>query len=53
MNVPIDDAQLLTDRTYLTDVQYRTDANLAARQSVYAYQVPQIDLASRSSISPA
>ncbi len=46
MNVPIDDAKLLTDRTYLTDVQYRTDANLSARQSVYAYQVPKIDLAS-------
>ena len=44
MVVPNDDAQLLTDRTYLTDVQYRTDANLAARQSVYAYQVPKIDL---------
>jgi SAM-dependent methyltransferase len=46
MNVPIDDQQLLTNRTYLTRVQYRTDANLAARQSVYAYQVPKIDLAS-------
>jgi SAM-dependent methyltransferase len=46
MVVPIDDPQLLTDRTYLTHVQYRTDANLAARQSVYAYQVPKIDLAS-------
>ena len=42
--MPIDDAQLLTDRTYLTGVQYRTDANLAARQSVYAYQQPPIDL---------
>ena len=44
MVVPIDDAELLTDRTYLTHVQYRTDANLAARQSVYAYQMPKIDL---------
>ena len=44
MVVPNDDAQLLTDRGYLTEVQYRTDANLAARQSVYAYQVPKIDL---------
>jgi SAM-dependent methyltransferase len=43
--VPIDDAQLLTDQTYLTQVQYRTDVNLAARQSVYAYQHPKIDLA--------
>jgi SAM-dependent methyltransferase len=36
----------LTDTTYLTQVQYRTDANLAARQSVYAYQRPRVDLAS-------
>jgi len=36
---------ILTDRAYLTQVQYRTDANLAARQSVYAYQRPRIDLA--------
>ena len=43
--MPIDDARLLTDRTYLTGVQYRTDANLAARQSIYAYQQPRIDLA--------
>jgi ubiquinone/menaquinone biosynthesis C-methylase UbiE len=30
---------------FLRDVQYRTDANLAARQSVYSYQQPRIDLA--------
>jgi SAM-dependent methyltransferase len=35
---------ILTDRAYLTQVHYRTDANLAARQSVYAYQRPFIDL---------
>ena len=29
------------DRAFLRDVQYRTDANLAARQSIYAYQHPQ------------
>jgi SAM-dependent methyltransferase len=29
---------------FLRDVQYRTDANLAARQSIYAYQHPRIDL---------
>lgn len=34
----------LTDRAYLTGTQYRTDANLAARQSIYAYQQPRIDL---------
>lgn len=41
--MPID-GQMLTDKTYLTQVQYRTDANLAARQSIYAYQVPKIEL---------
>jgi SAM-dependent methyltransferase len=35
------------DRRYLRDVQYRTDGNLAARQSIYAYQHPRIDLAAR------
>jgi SAM-dependent methyltransferase len=33
-----------TDRSCLRDVQYRTDANLAARQSIYAYQHPRLDL---------
>ena len=28
-------------------MQYRTDANLAARQSIYAYQHPRIDLTAR------
>ena len=32
---------------YLREVQYRTDANLAARQSIYAYQHPRIDLQAR------
>ncbi len=35
------------DRSFLRDVQYRTDANLAARQSIYAYQHPCIDLTAR------
>jgi len=39
-----DGAGLLTDRSYLQHSQYRSDANLAARQSVYAYQHPPIDL---------
>jgi len=39
-----DDARLYTDRSWLRDVQYRTDTNLAARQSIYAYQHPQLDL---------
>ena len=33
------------DKSYLTSVQYRTDANLATRQSIYAYQDPPIDIA--------
>jgi SAM-dependent methyltransferase len=34
----------MTDKSYLTSVQYQTDANLAARQSIYAFQQPKIDL---------
>lgn len=39
-----DGARLWTDRSCLQQVQYRTDANLAARQSIYACQHPRIDL---------
>lgn len=39
-----DNAWLWTDRSCLQDIQYRTDANLAARQSIYAYQRPRLDL---------
>jgi SAM-dependent methyltransferase len=42
------DAQLRTDRSWLKDVQYRTDANLAARQSIYAYQEPRLYLPERT-----
>jgi hypothetical protein len=35
------------DRAYLRGTQYKTDANLAARQSIYAYQQPYVDLAAR------
>jgi SAM-dependent methyltransferase len=35
------------DRVFLRGTQYKTDANLAARQSIYAYQRPRIDLAAR------
>ena len=35
------------DRSFLLDVQYRTDANLAARQSIYAFQQPPLDLVGR------
>jgi len=35
------------DRAFLRGTQYKTDANLAARQSIYAYQHPRIDLAAR------
>jgi SAM-dependent methyltransferase len=34
-----------TNQPYLREVQYKTDVNLAARQSIYAYQQPRIDLA--------
>jgi SAM-dependent methyltransferase len=34
-----------TDQSYLRESQYKTDVNLAARQSIYAYQQPRIDLA--------
>ena len=40
--------QVLTDpwaeRDFLRGTQYKTDANLAAPQSIYAYQHPRIDL---------
>jgi SAM-dependent methyltransferase len=39
-----DDARLFTDRSWLRNVQYRSDTNLAARQSIYAYQRPRLDL---------
>lgn len=42
--MPDDEAILLTDRDYLQTRQYRTDANLAARQSIYQVQRPRIDL---------
>ncbi len=32
------------DRAFLREVQYRTEENLAARQSMYAYQEPKVDL---------
>ena len=35
---------LWTDRAFLRGNQYKTDTNLAARQSIYAYQHPRIDL---------
>jgi SAM-dependent methyltransferase len=39
-----DDDTPWTDRSLLRDVQYRTDANLAARQSLYSWQRPRLDL---------
>jgi ubiquinone/menaquinone biosynthesis C-methylase UbiE len=38
---------LWNNAAFLRDVQYRTDGNLAARQSIYAYQQPRIDLPAR------
>lgn len=37
-------APLWADQSFLRDVQYRDDANLAARQSIYSYQEPRRDL---------
>ena len=37
-----------TDQSYLRESQYKTDVTLAARQSIYAYQQPRIDLAQPS-----
>ena len=34
-------------RSFLRGSQYKTDGNLAARQSIYAYQHPHVDLAAR------
>jgi PIN domain nuclease of toxin-antitoxin system len=48
-----DDSRLWTDRARLRDVQYRTDANLAARQSIYAFQHPPLDLPARVSAASA
>jgi len=42
--VDLPGARLWTDRSCLQHVQYRTDANLAARQSLYACQHPRLDL---------
>jgi SAM-dependent methyltransferase len=41
-------SDLGTSRRYLTEQQYASDRNLAARQSIYAFQVPSIDLAGRA-----
>ncbi|HEY0935112.1 MAG TPA: class I SAM-dependent methyltransferase [Trebonia sp.] len=35
------------DRAFLRGIQYQTDANLAARQSIYHYQHPRLDLPAR------
>lgn len=37
-------SRLWTDRSWLRDVQYRTEAYLAARQSLYAHQHPRLNL---------
>lgn len=39
-----DEDRLWADRSLLRGVQYRTDANLAARQSLYRWQRPRLDL---------
>jgi hypothetical protein len=42
-----DDDRLWTDRSLLCDVRYRTDANLAARQSLYRWRRPWLNLPPR------
>jgi SAM-dependent methyltransferase len=42
-----DEAFLLTDRDYLRQRQYGTDAHLSARQSIYQFQRPPVDLPAR------
>jgi ubiquinone/menaquinone biosynthesis C-methylase UbiE len=42
--VSLEAHSILTDKSYLTAVQYQTGANLAARQSIYAFAQPKIDL---------
>jgi SAM-dependent methyltransferase len=39
-----DNAPLWADHSFLRDIQYVNDNNLAARQSIYAYQQPKLDL---------
>lgn len=39
-----DPTRLFTDRGYLAGSQYATGSNLAARQSIYAYAEPKVDL---------
>jgi ubiquinone/menaquinone biosynthesis C-methylase UbiE len=46
--VSVDRHDLATWRPYLTEQQYADDANLAARQSIYAYQRPALDIWSGS-----
>jgi SAM-dependent methyltransferase len=43
-----DDTCVWADRSWLQEVQYRTDTNLAARQSIYQYQHPPVDLVPRA-----
>lgn len=43
-----DNAWVWADRSWLQEVQYRTDTNLAARQSICAYQHPPVDLVPRA-----
>ncbi len=40
-------AGLWADTSFLREVQYKTDVCLAARQSIYAYQQPPVDLMGR------
>jgi SAM-dependent methyltransferase len=39
------DEQIWSDQSFLRNVQYADDANLVARQSIYAYQRPSLSIA--------
>lgn len=46
LSIVADDvAPFWADRSFLREVQYLNDRNLAARQSIYAYQLPKLELA--------
>jgi hypothetical protein len=44
LRVADDIAPLWADREFLREVQYASDGNLAARQSIYAFSEPRLNL---------
>jgi hypothetical protein len=43
-DVEAENEEFWTERSYLTGVQYKSDANLIARSSIYDFQQPHINL---------